>query len=64
MRRKKVAIYIKLEDIAEPIKLETCKDRETAEAKIRRYERQDRYEVEVEGYGFPHGIPKYIIKPA
>ena len=61
MRSKRVTIYIKLEDIAEPIKLETCKDRETAEAKIRCYERQDRYEIS-EGYGFPHGIPKYVIQ--
>lgn len=40
--------------------LETVKDQETAEEKIRRYERQDRYEIEVEGYTNP--LPTYEIR--
>ena len=62
MKSKKVIIYIKLEDVADLIKLETCRNREDAERKVRCYERQDRQEL-AEGYGFPHGITQYVITP-
>lgn len=42
------------------IYLETVRNQETAELKIRHYERQDRYEVEVEGYKNP--LPTYEIR--
>lgn len=42
--------------------IESFKVREHAENRVARYERMDRYEVETEGYGFPHGMPKYEIR--
>ena len=40
--------------------LETCKNQEEAERIKARYERQDKYEIEVEGYTNP--MPIYEIK--
>lgn len=40
--------------------LESFKTREQAEARVRTYERQDRYEVEVEGY--TNALPTYEIR--
>ena len=40
--------------------LETFKDLESAEARVRIYKRQDRYEREVEGY--TNALPTYEIK--
>lgn len=40
--------------------LETVRNQETAEMKIRSYMRQDRYEIEVEGY--KNSLPTYEIR--
>ena len=40
--------------------LETVRDEESAKARISRYEREDRYEVEVEGY--TNSLPQYIYE--
>lgn len=40
--------------------LESFSTREQAEARVRTYERQDRYEVEVEGY--TNALPTYEIR--
>lgn len=40
--------------------LETCRNLEEAEMRVRNYERQDRYEIEVEGYKNPMAV--YEIK--
>lgn len=40
--------------------LETVKNEESAKLRIARYEREDRYEVEVEGY--TNNLPKYIYE--
>ena len=42
--------------------IETFKNLSEAQARVRTYERQDRYEVEVEGYTNP--LPTYEIKTA
>ena len=43
--------------------LETCRNREAAELRVKRYEKHDRYEVEVEKYAMPkNGYPVYTIK--
>jgi hypothetical protein len=42
--------------------LETFKDLSEAQARVRTYERQDRYEIEVEGY--TNNLPTYEIKVA
>lgn len=42
--------------------LETFKDLTEAEARVRTYQRQDRYERDVEGYTNP--LPTYEIKAA
>ena len=42
--------------------LETFKDLESAQARVRTYERMDRYEIEVEGY--TNALPTYEIKVA
>ena len=42
--------------------LETVANEEVAKARIATYERMDRYEVTVEGYGMPHGFPVYTIE--
>lgn len=44
----------------EPVKVVSLKSRNEAEAAIRIFERDDRNEMR-EGYGFPHGMPKYSI---
>ena len=42
--------------------IETCRNEEAAQLRIKTYERQDRYEVEVEGYAIPkNGYPVYTI---
>ena len=61
MKSKKVLISIKLDD-NRLVKLETCRNEEEAKARIARYEREDQQEIR-EGYGFPHGIPQYVITP-
>lgn len=33
-----------------------------AQERIAKYEREDKYEAEVEGLEFPHGMPKYTIE--
>jgi hypothetical protein len=40
--------------------LETCKNQEEAERIVKRYEKRDRYEIEVEGY--KNKMPVYEIK--
>lgn len=40
--------------------LETAKNQAEAEAIVRRYEREDKYEIEVEGY--TNKLPVYEIK--
>lgn len=42
--------------------LESFKTRELAEARVRTYERLDRYEIETEGY--TNALPTYEIKVA
>ncbi len=43
--------------------IEKVRGLENAQAKVRIYERQDRYEVEVEGYAVPPtGYPVYTIE--
>ena len=42
--------------------IESFKDRESAEARVRTYERMDRYERDVEGY--TNDLPTYEIKVA
>ena len=62
MRSKSVKIYMQVGN-NEPVFLEKCRNKESAELKIRHYERQDRYEVEVEKYAMPaHGYPVYTIQ--
>ena len=57
MRTKKAKIYMN------GVYLETCNSYEAAEARVRKYERQDRYEVEVEKYAMPpKGYPVYTIQ--
>ena len=57
---KRYSIYTQVEG-HEPKYLESYTSEEKALARVRTYERKDRYEVEVEGYGFPYGLPKYTI---
>lgn len=60
--KKSVSIYM-VKGNREPVFLERCGSKETAELKIARYERADRYEVEVKKYAVPaEGFAKYIIK--
>lgn len=40
--------------------LETVRNEESAKLRVARYEREDRYEVEVEGY--TNNLPKYIYE--
>lgn len=57
MRTKKAKIYMN------GVYIETCQSREAAEARVRTYERHDRYEVEVEHYAMPkNGYPVYTIE--
>lgn len=57
MRTKKAKIYMN------GIYIETVRDRETAELRIRHYMRMDRYEVETEHYAMPvNGYPVYEIR--
>ena len=54
---KKVKIYMNGKYI------ETVANKQVAEMRSKTYERQDRYEVEVEGYAIPvKGYPVYEIK--
>ena len=59
-RSKRVEIYTKLADFPE-VFLETAKNRKEAEAIVSLYERKNNYELSI-GYGFPYGLPTYIIK--
>jgi hypothetical protein len=56
----KKAIYSKVGNY-EAKRVEICKNQKEAEATVRLYEKQDRYEVSC-GYGFPHGWPVYEIR--
>ena len=58
-KRKYVNIYTQVGDF-EPVFLEKVLETD-AQAIINRYERADRYEAEVEGYGFPYGLPNYFV---
>lgn len=59
---KSSKIYMQVGD-HEPVFLEKCRTREQAELRIRRYEREDRYQVEVEKYAMPaNGYPVYTIQ--
>lgn len=42
--------------------LEQYKSEEDAKLRVRTYERMDRYERDVEKYGFPYGMPKYEVR--
>lgn len=42
--------------------LEKQKSEESAKMRVRTYERMDRYERDVEKYGFPYGMPKYEVR--
>lgn len=54
---KKVKIYMNGKYI------ETVANEQVAKLRIKTYERQDRYEVEVEGYAMPaNGLPVYEIR--
>lgn len=53
-RAKKVKIYIN------GTYLESCKELSVAEAKVRWYEKQDRYEIDVCGY--TNKLPVYEIR--
>lgn len=60
--KKTVEIWVQVGD-HEPVRLEKCQSRANAEARIRTYERMDRYEVEVEHYAMPeHGYPVYFVR--
>ena len=59
MRRKLVKVYMQVADY-QPVFLEKVAETE-AEAYINLCEKKDRYEHEVEGYGFPYGYPKYFV---
>lgn len=62
MRSKSVKIYMQVGN-NEPVFLEKCRTREQAELRIHRYEREDRYQVEVEKYAMPaNGYPVYTIQ--
>lgn len=56
---KKVNVYSKVGNFKAQL-ITTCKNQSEANKLIERYERQDRYERDVEGYGFPHGMPEYF----
>lgn len=58
-RTKKVEIWSKVGEYPSRY-LETVKNQESAEALVRMYERQDRYERDVEGYTNP--LPSYEIR--
>lgn len=57
---KKVKIMMKVGNYEAKL-LETVKGEENAMAVIRRYEREDLYARDVEGYAFPNGMPVYFI---
>lgn len=61
MARKstKTKVMMQVGDYA-PVFLTSFKCLSEAEAYIRIQERHDKYEQDVEGYGFPHGLPKYF----
>lgn len=42
--------------------LEQHKSEEDAKLRVRTYERMERYERDVEKYGFPYGMPKYEVR--
>ena len=56
---KKVNVYMQVADF-KPVFFEKVPEA-TVEQYIKAREREDRYEHEVEGYGFPHGYPKYFV---
>lgn len=59
-KRVKREIWIKVGEF--PAKyLETVRNQEVAELRVRVYEKADKQDV-FEGYGFPHGLPKYEIR--
>ena len=58
---KKIKVYSKVGNFKEQL-ITTCRTEEEARRIIERYERQDRYERDVEGYGFPYGIPEYFAQ--
>ncbi len=53
------AIYSKVGEF-EPQKITCVKTEKAALTLIKKYEKQDKYEVSI-GYGFPYGMPKYFI---
>lgn len=57
--RKKAEIWVKV--AGKETFLETCASKEMAELRTARYYREDKREL-AEGYGFPQGMPEYIIK--
>lgn len=60
---KRFSVYQQVADF-KPVKVETFRTAEQAQARVRTYERQDKYDVQVSGYTFPHGMPKYFVKEA
>lgn len=57
---KKYEIWTTFEDGTE-VYLERHKSLKEAEATVNIYNRQNQYDLKM-GYGFPHGVPTYIIK--
>lgn len=49
---KDMKIYVKIGN-REPVVIDKARNKESAEAKIARFEREDRYEIEVEKYKMP-----------
>lgn len=55
----KIAVWQQVGNFA-PVRVRYCRSEKEAQQVIRLYEIQDRYEANVEGYGFPHGLPEYF----
>ena len=61
MKKPSYSIYQQIGDFS-PVKVETFRSESEALAKVRIYIRQDKYEHEVGGYGFPYGYPQYYVE--